>query len=560
MVILVLSLITNVHYLDLKSGYYVDEGMTLFLANGHYNGAVTSKSDYDIGDFISMYVIKDGDGITDVISNVCGMLSELANAGNYSKEGTVEWYDNARNMLQGTSNWMTGADLKKEIVAESGSRFQYGQVYINQALDVHPIFYYALVHTIFSLFPDIYSDAFLFSVNIFFLILTCIMLYKMMSTFWNDENVALLSVAIYGFSQGFASCAVYFRMYAVLTFFVVCTLYYHLYIRIRESEFIERKSNWIKLGAVVWLGFNTHYYYILFLVPLFVMTCARIWKNKILRIKYIKTMMLTGVVSLVVWPFSIYHILFGYRGTEAASNILSAGILKKVVGCLQEISNAFFAGNISIVVIFIVLLVIIFIISYKNDSMLFYLEMIIPGIVYLVIVAQIAPVISDRYLMCLFPIMACMISIVFIRIIERYIKKDIIQKFMILGCMVVFFAANQYGISPNYLYQEQADRVLRADIQKEESNCLMVGFDHGQGFAEVTKLSKFKNVLVVGQAEMDMIEPLNASNSGDLIIYVYEALQQADVLAQVSNRLELQAQYEEIESDVESFRAYRYLK
>lgn len=560
MVILILSLIINVHYLDLKSGYYVDEGMTLFLANGHYNGAVTSKSDYDIGDFISMYVIKDGDGITDVISNVCGMLSELANAGNYSKEGTVEWYDNARNMLQGTSNWMTGADLKKEIVAESGSRFQYGQVYINQALDVHPIFYYALVHTIFSLFPDIYSDAFLFSVNIFFLILTCIMLYKMICTFWNDENVALLSVAIYGFSQGFASCAVYFRMYAVLTFFVVCTLYYHLYIRIRESEFIERKSNWIKLGAVVWLGFNTHYYYILFLVPLFVMTCARVWKNKILRIKYIKTMMLTGVASLVVWPFSIYHILFGYRGTEAASNILSAGILKKVVGCLQEISNAFFAGNIGVVVIFVVLVVITFIISNKNDSRLFYSEMIIPGIVYLLIVAQIAPVISDRYLMCLFPIMACMISIVFIRIIEMYIKKDIIQKFMILGCMVVFFIANQYNVTPNYLYREQADKVLGANIQEKDSNCLMVGFDHGQGFSEVTKLSKFKNVLVVGREEIDMIRPFEDMENDELVIYAFEALQQEEVLTQVSKRLDFQVQFEEVESDIDCFKAYRCVR
>lgn len=44
-------LIVNTYYLGQKSGYYVDEGMTLFLANGHYNGAVTSKSDRDFRGF-----------------------------------------------------------------------------------------------------------------------------------------------------------------------------------------------------------------------------------------------------------------------------------------------------------------------------------------------------------------------------------------------------------------------------------------------------------------------------------------------------------------------------
>ena len=97
-------LIVNTYYLGQKSGYYVDEGMTLFLANGHYNGAVTSKSDSDLTDFLKTFVLKDSVGST--ISNLVQMLKELTTAGNYSEEGTVEWYDSARNMLQGERTWM----------------------------------------------------------------------------------------------------------------------------------------------------------------------------------------------------------------------------------------------------------------------------------------------------------------------------------------------------------------------------------------------------------------------------------------------------------------------
>lgn len=56
------------YYLSQKSGYFIDEGMTLFLSNAHYNGAVTSKSEYDFEDFLSTFVWRDT--LTETIKNV----------------------------------------------------------------------------------------------------------------------------------------------------------------------------------------------------------------------------------------------------------------------------------------------------------------------------------------------------------------------------------------------------------------------------------------------------------------------------------------------------------
>ncbi len=559
--VLLLVLIINIYYLSLKSGYYVDEGMTLFLANGHYNGAVTSMSEYDIGDFITSYVVKTGDNIIDIFQNIYGMLRELVNAGNYSQEGTVKWYDDARKMLQGNSRWMAGEELNKELVAESGARFQYGQVYINQALDVHPIFYYVLVHTVFSLFPNVYSDGFLFGINIIFLLLSCIVLYKMIKRFWKEEEAALLAVIIFGFSQGFASCAVYFRMYAVLTFFVTYTLYLHLCIR-EEENYITDKRKWLKLGSVVWLGFNTHYYYILFLFPLFVMTCIRIWKKKTLRISYIKCMLIIGIISLVIWPFSVYHILFGYRGTEAVSNVFSAGIIGKIQACFVELGKAFFAGNVWIVFLVLIVLTAMWmrVKCSKKGQRILYPEMVIPCVVYIAVVAQIAPVISDRYLMCLFPIIACAIALCLVYLV-RFIVHERKYEYILLGCStLIIVALNLFLSSPNYLYQEQQDKCLKLQNEKKNYDCLMVGFDHGQGFPEAVKLSEFRNVLVVGQHEMDMIEPLDSPDSQGMLIYIYEGLETIEILEIALEEMQLSESYEEIESDIESFRAYLYRK
>ena len=134
--ILVVIFLVSCHYLTRKSGYYVDEGMTLFLSNSQYNGAVTTQSEYGFGDFLSAFVLKDTIG--DTVSNIYGMLQQVITAGDYSKEGTVEWYDAARRMLQGESVWVDGDALFNTVTVPKGEGFKYGQVYLNQVMDVHP--------------------------------------------------------------------------------------------------------------------------------------------------------------------------------------------------------------------------------------------------------------------------------------------------------------------------------------------------------------------------------------------------------------------------------------
>ena len=72
--------------------------------------------------------------------------------------------------------WINGSVLHDYITVQNGEQFSYSSVWYNQSKDVHPPFYYAVLHTICSFFPDIYSPWFSLSLNYLSVILVMILL------------------------------------------------------------------------------------------------------------------------------------------------------------------------------------------------------------------------------------------------------------------------------------------------------------------------------------------------------------------------------------------------
>ncbi len=560
-VVLLLILIVSTFYLQQKSGYYVDEGMTLFLANGNYNGAVTSKSDKGIKDFIAEFVIKDN--IPHTIENLSSMLQELMSAGNYSQEGTVEWYDAARKMLQGERAWVDGQELFRQLTVSKGERFQYIQVYINQAMDVHPPFYYLMVHTVFSVFPGTFHNAYLFCINIFALLLTCIMIYSIAKELNEQPAFPFLAVILFGFSQGFLSCAMYFRMYAWLTFFVSVTIYLHVLLWKRNYE-LDKKLAYALMGTAV-LGFYTHYYYIVFLFPLFCITMVYMLyrkKKKEFRIYFFK-FLLAGVLSLLIWPFSVYHILFGYRGTEAIANLAQAGLVERIKIYLDIVGQAFYSGGIWLFFLFFLLGIVITLRKIKENKISAVLNrpeiaMVAAGVFYLLIVGQIAPGRSDRYIMCIYPIIALCTAETLVRISEwlpcsRKIKKGLPS---ILTFIMVLLSLSI--TTPNYLYLEQREKELGIELSPGNYNLLMVADDDYQGFPWAITLSEFNQVLVLGQEELSVLKEQKPEEPNrEMVLYVLDGLDQSKILQSVCGYLDCSCDIiVEISSGMEGFQAY----
>lgn len=71
-------------------------------------------------------------------------------------------------------------------VSES-ERFNYANVWENQANDVHPPLYYALLHTLCSIFPGSIRIWYAGTINIVFALLTLYILRKLLRLLWEKD-------------------------------------------------------------------------------------------------------------------------------------------------------------------------------------------------------------------------------------------------------------------------------------------------------------------------------------------------------------------------------------
>lgn len=129
------------------------------------------------------------------------------------------------------------------------------------------------------------------------------------------------------------------RMYMMLTFFTVWFLYLNLKIYYNNFE-LDKKLK-IELCIVTILGFLTQYYfcfYAFFLsLCMVIILIKRKEKKKI--ITYILQYIRAGILGVILFIPSIYHIFFSYRGAGAGDR--GFGMLDAFKNFLQNLFLAY---------------------------------------------------------------------------------------------------------------------------------------------------------------------------------------------------------------------------
>ena len=167
--------------------------------------------------------------------------------------------------------WHSGEEFKRYVTVQEGERFQYSSVVYNQTCDVHPPLYYFIVHTICSFFPDSFSVWYAFLPNLVFLIGSLFLLYCIAIRLGGNRLKALLTVLFWGISRAGISDAVFLRMYMMLTFITLLSVYVHA----RFYEF-HRGRYIILIFFINLAGFLTQYYYYIFYHYLYSIRCLKI--------------------------------------------------------------------------------------------------------------------------------------------------------------------------------------------------------------------------------------------------------------------------------------------
>lgn len=236
------------------------------------------------------------------------------------------WDNNKDNRyLQNFNTWITGDTFHNYLTVQENERFTYDSVWYNQSADVHPPFYYALLHTICSFFPDHFSPWFGLFINyIAFIIVMCV-LYKITCQSGSDI-FGLVLCTFYAFSAGAEDTYTFIRMYALATALAVL-----LFQHIQNYLFKENPKKLLCLLCITIFSCLTHYYLIVY--AFFLTAISEIYlliKKRWKTFWSLGLTMLIGVlISVLIFPSMIYHFL--YRSSDLSELNLSFAFQGKLI-------------------------------------------------------------------------------------------------------------------------------------------------------------------------------------------------------------------------------------
>lgn len=450
------------------------------------------------------------------------------------------------------------------VAVQPEHRFDYANVWKNQAEDVHPPLYYVLLHTICSFFPDNFSIWYAGIINILFALLTLWVVHKLIYELTGSEAVAMLGAVGIAISPGILSSLTFLRMYAMTMFWV--TLITCIFVKAVGKELSWRF--FLTAAGVTVLGALTHYYFIvyLFFASLFFGIYLLVKKQFIYAAKLIVTMGMSGVVSVGIFPSMIHHMFTeeGNRGEETIDNLTAISFSdykNRVVRFVEIVSEELFGG----LLIGVILLIVILMgvkgfgackkTGMKHQLQSLYQKMktdnvwkwtIVIGSIacYFLIVAKMAVYLINRYM---FPIYALLVSAIFCML---YVAgKSLLSKKVhvwLMGMVMLLTVALGYKIhSWPYLYLE-TQQLLNEAAQHSEKNCIFFYDSAYRVQSAFYEVSNYKSVTFISHKNPELLNEVNVDAEDGLIVTMTNNCDFESIQSEIMKRYPNLSQYREM--------------
>ena len=310
------------------------------------------------------------------------------------------------------NTWHNKEYYKDYLEVNKDELYDFRPVYENQKNDVHPPLYYLLLRIASSFNVDNFSKWTGLILNILIFAISNIFIYLIAKIIFKNPIYALLTCLINGFTLIALNSSLYIRMYELCNLNILIITYLHLKIYNKE----KLKISYIVLITIfLILGGLTHYYYFIYVFTLaiiYITKCIKTKKYRNLGI-YIAGIIIAAGVYLLIFPYAISHILFGYRGVGTSVNILN-----NFVGYIWIINKELFNYLLPLA-----LAILVFACLNKKKRKInlnkeIYL-LLIPSLIYLIVVTLKAPYVEARYIMPIYSV----IIISSIYLTKTYLKK-----------------------------------------------------------------------------------------------------------------------------------------
>lgn len=395
--------------------------------------------------------------------------------------------------------WNDSEDFNNYLSVSKENRFNYSQVYNNQIKDAsHPPFYYALVHTVCSFFCGRFSKYFAFIINVIATIGTLVLLYKISVMLAKNNFYALVVTAAYAFSIACITTAIYLRMYALLTFFVMSLIYANLRIYVNGEN--NKIKDFILLGIITVFGTLTQYYFILIeLLTVLIMIVFKInEKHGKDLLKYIIFVGCSSLIAVCIYPYIFSNVLGGNRGFSSLSISVDAitivtYFIYKVTTYIQILAKDIFLNNIIVFAFCTVALITLYVyIRFVKKQKLSRSAVIalIPSLVFFALISLVSPFNSDRYIMASLPMITALYVLAFLKFLQLLNKKVVTVSAVV--CLALACVSGIIFVKPYYVYGEKSELYT-----PQTDKCVFVGTAMLEWNKNIDKLANYDETLIV---------------------------------------------------------------
>lgn len=412
-----------------------------------------------------------------VVSLVISTVYMFSKQGFHEDELLTYNLANSSKQLNVDGGWNSPEDFNEYLAVSPDDRFDYAQVYENQIIDAsHPPLYYALVHTVCSFFPGVFSKWLAYSINVLAMAGILIMLYKIGRKFTGNNLYALIGVGAYALSIACITTTIYLRMYATLTFWVLAFVY--MSIKLYEKKNTVGIKDCILLAVTVLCGVLTQYYFILFagltgLVFLVFKIKEKCGKD---LIKYIIAAVVGAGLALCIYPYIISNVLGGNRGLSSldmsALDMVTVVtyVFYKLCTYVQILAKDMFINQVwllglctAAVIGFGIYFRFVKKVKIPKKAMF----AVVPAVCYFIGISLVSPFNSDRYVMASLPLIAMLFAFSFIRIFTLFKNQKI--RLAVPVCILLASVTAFVTVKPYYTYGKTNLYEPKTD------NCIFVG-------------------------------------------------------------------------------------
>ena len=189
--------------------------------------------------------------------------------------------------------------------------------------------------------------------------------------------------------------------------------------------------------------------------------------------KYTLTMVISGISSLLVFPYSIWHMFFGYRGQGVISNLTNIKLfINNIHDYLNKISRFDFNNLLYVFLVLIALALISIIIKkaikkekFEKPNSLIKI-ILIPSIFYFLIVSIASPWIELRYIMPICTLIFILVIYALYSLLQNLFSEKLSNIIISILLVMMLISPMIFKIEPEVMFSDKKDIVqsLKGDL------------------------------------------------------------------------------------------------